>query len=327
MLAYYNDNDPFVCEWLRNLMAAGQITEGTVDCVDIEKVTPAAGFWHGRCHFFAGIGGWDLALDMAGWTGPVWTGSCPCQPFSHAGKRKGTDDERHLWPAWLRLITECRPPTIFGEQVSSRLGREWLAGVRTDLEALGYAVGASDLCAAGVSAPHIRQRLWWVADATAPGRRSSGSAGEKVPQPGEVERSAGLRRAGGLGNAEHQGSQGRWSERELPEGGRPGKARRPSGAGGLGNADEPERETRDGIAGGVEARPEQSDVPSGSRGLGNWDCFDIIPCADGKARRVEPGVHPLATGIPQRVGRLRAYGNSISPQVAATFIKAVMECS
>ncbi len=95
----------------------------------------------------------------------VWTGSCPCQPFSCAGKQKGTQDERHLWPEFRRLITECHPPIIFGEQVASKLGREWLAGVRADLEALGYAVGAADLCAAGATAPHLRQRLYWVADA------------------------------------------------------------------------------------------------------------------------------------------------------------------
>src|SRR5690606_9334954 len=91
-------------------------------------------------------------------------GSCPCQPFSSAGKRQGERDKRHLWPEFYRLIKECNPPVVFGEQVASPLGRKWLAGVRADLEALGYAVGAADLCAAGVNAPHIRQRLYWVAD-------------------------------------------------------------------------------------------------------------------------------------------------------------------
>ncbi|KKK66801.1 hypothetical protein LCGC14_2960470, partial [marine sediment metagenome] len=76
----------------------------------------------------------------------------------------GHADERHLWPAFYDLIAECRPPVVLGEQVASKDGREWLAGVRADLEALGYAVGAADLCAACVGAPHIRQRLWWVAN-------------------------------------------------------------------------------------------------------------------------------------------------------------------
>ena len=96
---------------------------------------------------------------------PVWTGSCPCQPLSGAGLGKGHADERHVWPAFHRLIAECKPSTVIGEQVASSLGREWLCGVRADLEALGYACGAADLCAAGAGAPHIRQRLFWVADA------------------------------------------------------------------------------------------------------------------------------------------------------------------
>src|SRR5690606_5734874 len=94
---------------------------------------------------------------------PVWTGSCPCQPYSSAGARKGDDDPRALWWAWRWLIDQCRPAVIFGEQVASKDGREWLSGVRADLEAMGYVVGAADLCAAGVGAPHIRQRLFWVA--------------------------------------------------------------------------------------------------------------------------------------------------------------------
>ncbi|MCL2649049.1 MAG: DNA cytosine methyltransferase [Phycisphaerales bacterium] len=126
-----------------------------------------------QVHLFAGIGGWSHALRLAGWPDdrPVWTGSCPCQPFSQAGKKLAQKDDRDLWPEFFRLIRECRPPTIFGEQVTSELGRQWLAGVRTDLEAPGYAVGAADLCAASVGSPHIRQRLFWVAHADRPKRR------------------------------------------------------------------------------------------------------------------------------------------------------------
>lgn len=118
-----------------------------------------------QCHFFAGIAGWSYALRLAGWDddAPVWTGSCPCQPLSVAGQRKGHADQRHLWPAFYKLISECRPATVFGEQVASKDGREWLAGVRADLESAGYAVGCADLCAAGVGAPHTRNRLYWVA--------------------------------------------------------------------------------------------------------------------------------------------------------------------
>lgn len=163
---YYNENDPFAAAWLRELMIDGLIPLGDVDERSIEEVEPddLRGFI--QCHFFAGIGGWPRALELAEWgpDEPVWTGSCPCQPFSAAGKRQGAADKRHLWPAFRRLIAECSPPIVFGEQVASKLGREWLTGVRADLEALGYAVGAADLGAASVGAPHIRQRLCFVAE-------------------------------------------------------------------------------------------------------------------------------------------------------------------
>ncbi|MCK5235942.1 MAG: DNA cytosine methyltransferase, partial [Deltaproteobacteria bacterium] len=126
-------------------MAAGLISEGVVDRRSIKDVVADENIkTFKRAHFFAGIGGWEYALRLAGWPAdlPVWTGSCPCQPFSQAGKGKGVDDERHLWPDWLKLIDKHRPPVIFGEQVASKAGRAWLSGVRTDLEALGYVVGA-----------------------------------------------------------------------------------------------------------------------------------------------------------------------------------------
>ena len=144
-------------------MREGLITYGEIDDRSVRDVSPDDLRGFERVHLFAGIAGWDIALDMAGWKGPAWTGSCPCQPFSAAGKRMGGADERHLWPAFHRLVSECRPATVFGEQVASSDGRAWLSAVRDDLEAAGYAVGAADLCAAGIGAPHIRQRLFWVA--------------------------------------------------------------------------------------------------------------------------------------------------------------------
>src|ERR1041384_1510077 len=165
--AYYNETDPFAAQWLRNLIASDLIAPGDVDERSIVDVQPDDLRGYGQVHFFAGIGGWSYALRLAGIgdDDPIWTGSCPCQPLSSAGQRQGHADERHLWPAFHGLIAECRPAAVFGEQVASKDGREWLAGIRADLEALGYAVGAADLCAASVGAPHIRQRLFWVADA------------------------------------------------------------------------------------------------------------------------------------------------------------------
>jgi DNA (cytosine-5)-methyltransferase 1 len=163
--AIYNEIDPLLAEWLRNLMRAELITEGTVDTRDIADVEASDLVSASRVHLFAGIGLWDLSLRWAGWPEDmrVWTASCPCQPFSAAGQKQAELDDRHLWPQARRLIAECGPPAIFGEQVASASGRSWFAAVRDDLEALGYAVGCADLPAACIGASHRRQRLWWVA--------------------------------------------------------------------------------------------------------------------------------------------------------------------
>jgi DNA (cytosine-5)-methyltransferase 1 len=170
MTAYYNEIDPKAAAWLRELIKQGHIADGVVDDRSIVDVRPDELREFTQCHFFAGIGVWSYALRSAGWADerPVWTGSCPCQPFSAAGARGGFDDQRHLWPHWHHLISQCRPSVVFGEQVASKDGLGWLDLVHADMEATGYAFGAADLCAAGVGAPHIRQRLWFVglADAT-----------------------------------------------------------------------------------------------------------------------------------------------------------------
>jgi DNA (cytosine-5)-methyltransferase 1 len=277
---YYNDNEPFAAQWLRNLIEAGHIGEGTVDERSIADVKPKDLDGFSRCHFFAGIAGWELALRLAGWSSAsdVWTGSCPCQPLSCAGKRAGEADKRHLWPVWQRLIEKCRPPVIFGEQVASADGREWLAGVRLDLESMGYAVGAADMCAAGFAAPHIRQRLFWVADAEYHGSSAVKQSGDTKDQRW-MQQSERCRSDGRLGNAEFS------------------RSNRDNG-----------RRTK-----------HKSEIPN------PWDDSEWLPCSDGKYRRTQSGIRPLAPRLPDRVGQLRAYGNSIVPQVAAEFIRAFME--
>ena len=98
----------------------------------------------------------------------VIVGGFPCQPFSHAGKQRAQDDPRHLWPEMFRLIRECRPTWVIGENVAGiiKLG---LDEVLSDLESEGYATRTFNIPACAVGAPHIRQRLWIIAHADSPG--------------------------------------------------------------------------------------------------------------------------------------------------------------
>lgn len=138
----YNENDEFAASWLQELIDHGVIPKGQVDRRSIVDLAPADVAGPGQRHFFAGIGGWPYALRLAGLPddADIWTGSCPCQGLSDAGERRGFLDPRHLWPAWFPLIEQCRPPVLFGEQVASTLGLEWLDLVFADLERSTFTV-------------------------------------------------------------------------------------------------------------------------------------------------------------------------------------------
>ena len=117
---YYNEYDKKMADWLRWLVANQLLPAGYVDDRSIRDVQPGDLEGFIQCHFFAGAGGWPLAALLAGYPSnrSLWTGSCPCQPFSAAGRRLGRDDQRHLWPDFFRLIDACRPARVLGEQVS-----------------------------------------------------------------------------------------------------------------------------------------------------------------------------------------------------------------
>jgi DNA (cytosine-5)-methyltransferase 1 len=296
--AYYNEIDPFAAEWLRVLIREGHIADGVVDTRSIVDVEPNDLVGFSQCHFFAGIGGWSHALRLAGWSDerPVWTGSCPCQPFSTAGKQRGTDDERHLWPEFARLIEQCEPTTVFGEQVASAAGRNWLSAVRFDLETMGYAVGAADLCAASVGAPHIRQRLYWGAQ----GFADTNSHKQWTRRGTKCQNTTGN---------ESRHDAGRRSEI--------GRLGDPIGAG-------LERHTRH-VADGRKSKWNDQDAarPASSPGALSdfWSKADYHRCSDGKYRPFESSIQPMAPRIPQRVAALRGAGNAIVPQVAQAFIE------
>lgn len=311
---YYNDNDKFSAQWLRNLVAAGLIPPGDVDDRSILDVRAGDLAGYKQCHFFAGIGGWPYALSLAGWEGECWTGSAPCQPFSAAGSQDGAADERHLWPAWFALIRECRPEYIFGEQVSAAIRLGWLDGVFTDLEREGYTTGAAVLGAHSVGAPHIRQRLYWVADA-----RSERRQQESRSAPGD-ERAHGWEQDGD-NEPSSAGAAERLADTSNERHERGGGTRR--GWQGLADDGAIER-VADDDHDGPQGRDERGHCP-GERSA--WAASVVIECGDGKRRRIpfEPALQPLAPGLSGRVGLLRGSGNAIVPPLAAEFIRAFLE--
>ena len=335
MSAYYNEMEPYAAQWLRNLMDKNLIAKGEVDERSILDVAPADLRGFTQCHFFAGIGGWSLAARLAGWPDerPLWTGSCPCQPFSTAGKQKGTEDERHLWPVFFNLIRAGRPLVVMGEQVAAAVGKNWLDGVQSDLEGIGYAAGAVVVPACAVDAPHRRDRLWFVADASGERRQqiARSAHGDESADEGRTAQYDHVAASDGEGSLEHAKSVGghgtvRGHERE--------KIRETVGAGGVNNGNVADALCVGRQGPGTLGRPSDS-TPRGDGqasnvddvGAGFWSGHRWAVGADGKARRVEPSIRLLAHGVPARVGKLRAYGNAIVPQVAAEIIGAYLDAA
>jgi DNA (cytosine-5)-methyltransferase 1 len=294
---------------------------------------------------------------------PVWTGSCPCQPFSSAGKQKGKADDRHLWPIWFRLIRESKPAIIFGEQVAAAITHGWWDDVAAGLEAEGYSCSAAVLPACSVGKPHKRDRLGFMGNAELPrpyggeefgfaregkneGRMQQfeGSDSPRLMANGAGERlewSAGAELQGGgtrssrrSSTMEHAdlhecGGEERGSVREEKEISgvdrkKDGSARRISGTGGVTMADsngigqQGQREV------GKPSNTEEGCVREAGEFIDDSARLEWIECPDGKFRPVKSGLRLLAHGVSSRVGKLRAYGNAIVPQVAAEFIKSTM---
>lgn len=342
--AYYNEIDPFAAQWLRNLIAAGHIAPGEVDERSIEDVTPDDLRGFTQCHFFAGIGVWSYALRLAGWPDnqPVWTGSCPCQPFSAAGKGDGFADERHLWPHFFHLISERRPQHIFGEQVASGNANTWFDLVQADLEGMGYAFGLVPFTSAGIGAPHIRERAYWVAHAhgvisdrrgnvQAPGRDEYSNGGDDVrladanhdrQQPGCrtgssrecAKKGNNIGRGGqngGLGNANVARLEGlSGNDGAAGREGTTGPTAAPGVHDGMANTTgQLHHQCNDGAnecgrQGDTEQNRMGGEPVRALEVNGFWRDADWLLCRDGKWRPVEPGTFPLVDGAAARMGRV-----------------------
>ena len=331
MTAYYNDNEPYVVQWLRNLITAGLIAPGDVDERSIREVRADDLRGYTQCHFFAGIGGWSRALRLAEWPDerPVWTGSCPCQPFSVAGRQRGFADERHLWPEWLRLVRELEPPSLFGEQVAN--ASAWLNLVRGDLEALEYAVGMVPIEAAGAGAEHFRDRYWFVAYRQQPGYLPATHTGIHRGEEGV-----------GTWNVDAQRYCENHSYWPIPDGDYTFRRSNepignyPSGFAPRRNESDCDVEERgDRLMvyaafdrwgeGWTEHEFRSRGFTAAVAGVGD---HQYVECPDGKWRRLPPPrVRWLGTRLPARVDRIRAFGNAIDPRPASAFIRAAIGCA
>lgn len=336
---YYNEIDPYAAQWLRNLIQAGHIPKGDVDERSITDVQPGDLAGYTQCHFFAGIGGWAYALRLAGWPDdrPVWTGSPPCQPFSGAGKQKAQADERHLWPDMFRLIRECRPAVVFGEQVANAVRHGWLDGVCDDVESAGYTIEAAVIPACAVNAPHRRDRLWFACTlGDGIGARLEGHTRDGDDQTGRTQQGGSVAetsRSGDVADNDQRGCKSRQRDDSTTR--HRYTAASKSCASSIRHTSsirlDEQRDSKgdapeEGRQQGHDFGGELSRGVEGSSWRNPWRDSDwLISAHDGKARRVKPGLQLLVDGVSNQVGRLRAYGNAIVPQVAAEMIKAYME--
>jgi len=244
------------------------------------------------------------------------TGGFPCQPFSCAGKQRGKEDDRYLWPEMLRVIREAQPRWIIGENVAGIVNMA-LDQVHTDLEAEGYEVESIIIPACGVDAPHRRNRVWIVANA------KSGGGGRGVPNSVSPQRAQSRHQlsqdARGLsGKLCSQNVANCNSEWELQQKGNFKKVGKWIGnnseivadaAGvriqrhGSSWIEKPHSHERQGLSMCESQRPQQA----------QW-----LP---------EPNVDRVVDGLPNRVGRIRGLGNAIVPQVAAEIIRCIVEVS
>jgi len=307
---YYNEFDPKAAEWLRQLIKNGDISLGDVDDRSITEVTADDLRGYDRVHFFAGIGTWDYALNRAGWgTEPVWTASLPCQPFSVAGKGFGKSDERHLLPHFIELVRQCKPAILFGEQVPGAIKHGWLDDLYAEMESCGYAIGSIIIGAHSIGAAHIRQRLYWVANAI------NNSGKQKI----------------GCCDGETQSLEIGNRKSFIVSGESGGTSSNVCGVGVTNCAGSQQR-----IKTAEAARYRDTFEPA------SFD--DWIYCRDGKYRPIKPGIQPLVDGTAEklvrggntsapidanatqeaRAMRLKGYGNAIQAQTAEIFIRACM---
>ena len=241
----------------------------------------------------------------------VLSGGFPCQPFSSAGKRKGTEDDRHLWPEMLRAIREIQPSFVVGENV--RGFTNWNGGmvfdqVQADLEAEGYEVLPFLLPACAVNAPHRRDRIWIVAHRTGEGLEGRAKRQEGGVQPAERSKQNDETAANArlFGPEEHEKQATGTEQRDKGDAPDTGEV---------------------GFCGQEQVR-ELGRIRLGGNGQrsvrNNWANFPTQP----PIRQRNDGLSPELSGIAvsrHRKESIMAYGNAIVPQVAFEIFKVIQE--
>ncbi|WP_036179787.1 DNA cytosine methyltransferase [Palleronia rufa] len=284
---------------------------------------------------------WD---DVATFDGHPWRGAVdivtagyPCQPFSVAGKRRGADDPRHLWPHVARIIGECEPPFVFLENVAHHL-RLGFPQVASGLVGMGYKLAAGLFTAAEVGAPHRRERLfilairegdeladptrllrhpveWREPDGTAPAVADAPRQRQREPAD-EADAIAGSRpardepRDDGRDVAHADGERWLQAERGQPAVGRP----YPFG----GDVDDADGAGSQGW--GYDVGEHAGERPAWPPGPGDADGWERYLRA---APDLEPAVRRGADGLAHRVDRLRLCGNGVVPLVAAHALRTL----
>jgi DNA (cytosine-5)-methyltransferase 1 len=238
----------------------------------------------------------------------ILTAGYPCQPFSLAGERRGTEDDRHIWPYILSIVKAKRPAWCVFENVYGHVSMG-LDEVLSDLEGEGYAARPFIVPACASDAPHRRDRVWIIArnvGDTISSRQSGivGRRSEQEPQ-NRCEHVAHASRLHSDGSGEHS----QQSERQVPE---------------LGDSRGSDNVAHSNSA-GLQGRQNPRDT-SQSRAQRDKQSTRRSERPDGQNWKPEPAVGRVANGIPRRVDRLRGLGNAIVPQIAMRIgqtIKAV----
>lgn len=269
--------------------------------------------------------------DLRTFDGAAWRGAVdcvlagfPCQPVSVAGKRLAQQDERWMWPHVARIVREVGPGLVFLENVAGLLVHG-MGDVLRDLAALGFDAEWGVFSAAGVGAPHRRERVFILGYSVHDGRRAGGSRGDDDGRsdPGRPEGAGGAAESGsGLAHADDPRPQGRG----LRGAGRADERPAWQGGGAVADAD---RRGREGF--GCDLRPHRQPQPRHDADGRSGALLPLWPPGpdddwSGVPRElwpVEPPVRRVADGVAGRVDRLRACGNGVVPLAAAVAFRTL----